>query len=612
MANKVIVYSCLSDKIRAAIEEGRSFTVMGEIIMFTSAIRTLMSRGFNVKIVDSAQEFVREDVRGVVYYILDYLTIDHVKDRVLTPQKKHRIRFFCYWGRTPAEIPWTGLEPWQICIPFPYEQKPNTFLGFLMPDLGGGQLQRGNSSGLDPSIRGYLWGKEAKYFNRPLVNELGVQFYATCVNNTSEYKNITNLGLQPRDKYLDIIRHVDYVIGFGDPVAGPTIVETLELGKILIAPRRQIPTFLHTHPNIVLSDDLGPSGIRAVIRDIEAGHKYRSFEGVAEFHLDNYKQRLEKIFPSLPERRTCIIRSNMRDNNIFHFLVLEINAFWKFVARNNRVDYYLVLEDFNPSLASHRWRREVLGSLCSGVFVYGEAMPVHIYDNAIMDMQLQAQGQLLLESKQYIDYTPDENVIALARQVKNTHLGAGWESQVPSGMLLIQRKSGTRILRDADSDESLEVTLAATCSAAGIPFRCCYFEDMTFSEQLRAVHEAKWIVAAHGAAETNIIFAARGATLIEVNMRPHWYCDPVCDPHFSGRIGFDVACKGKLTYWPTYHKADYHNLAKLCGIGYKEVDPVRYGGKFVDRNPISKEFLYVRCADILRHYEGGVAGGVDN
>ena len=603
MANKVIVYSCLSDKIRAALDEGRSFAVMGEIIMFTSAIKVLRDRGFNVSIVSSPAEFIKEDSRGVVYYILDYLTIDHVKHIVLTPQKSHRVRFFCYWGRTPEEIPWAGLKPHQICIPFPYHNKPNTFLGFLMPDLS----ERGGDTGstqLNPTIRGYLWGKESKYINTGLIRQLGdagVQFYSTQVDKPvgSIGDGITNLGLLPRAEYLRLLHHVDYVIGFGDPIAGPTIIETLELGKILIAPRKQIPNFLHSHPNIVLSDDMSAADILNVIRDIEAGHKFKSTEGVKEYHYDSYKDRVASIFPSLPSRRTCIIRSAMNDNNIFHFLVLEIKALWDFISRNNKVDYHIVLTNYDPSLPAHKWRRSLIEAICTKVYAIDETMPVATFDNAIMDIPLQIKGTMI-ESFKYINYEPNTSLIEMIRRIKTYHLNVGWEADACEGVLLIQRKSGTRILHDSATDLPIETALEPMCREAGVPFKCCYFEEMTFYEQLVAMHRAKWIVAAHGAAETNLIFAGRGATLVEINMRPHWYCDPVCDAHFNKTLRIDQKCKGGLKYHPTYHKADYHNLAKSCGIHYIEIDPISYKGTFIDRNPISKQILCVDSKDVGR------------
>jgi hypothetical protein len=611
MANKVIVYSCLSDKIRDAIDNGTSFAVMGEIIMFSSAIKTLRANGFNVVIVSSIEEFIKHDVRGVVYYILDYITIEHVKRIVLTNYKIHRVRFFCYWGRTINELPWTGpsghkLQLHQVCTPFPYPNKPhNTFLGFLMPDLGGDIAP----VTLFPSIHGYIWGKEEKYFDPGLIKQLGdvgIKFYATCTNNiqlNSSYSSVTNIGILSRQHYLSVIKHIKFVLGFGDPIAGPTIVETLKLGKILIAPRKQIPPFLHRHPNVVLLDDLlagaGINGLINVIRDIEMGHKYVSTEGVPEYTNEQYAARVSAIFQRLPARRTCIIRSTIQDNNIFHFLALEIKTLWDFISRNNAVDYHVVLTHYNADSPAHRWRRALIEGLCKKV--YDEAsgsISAADYDNAIMDFNLQYKGPFL-ESFRYIDYPINNSLLEMSRHIKNYHLNVGWEADTPEGVLLIQRKVGSRLLCDAADGSPLENTLGEALKARGIPFKCCNFDTMSFYDQLRAVHSAKWIVAAHGAAETNIIFANTGATLIEINMRLHWWCDPVCTKHLSGEIPFEKKCNGGLKHHPTYHKADYHNLCKMLGCRYKEITPAGYKGRFLDTNPISKEIILVDCAQIV-------------
>jgi hypothetical protein len=589
MTDKVLLFSHLHDKIRGAIDEGKSYTVMGEIIMFTSAAAALKARGFNVKIISSPEEFIKED-RGAVYYILDYLTIDALSKYVLVPGKIHRIRLFCYWGRTQNDIPWKGptgmtISTQQICTPFPYFTKPNSFLGFVMPDLS---IRADLSQQLDSGIKGYLWGKETKYIDIGLVNYLGangVSFYSTCVTPLAGQKHVTNLGLQTRPRYLDVIAHVDYVLGFGDPIAGPTIIETLSLGKILIAPKKQVPEFLHWHPNIVLTDELGKEGILAVIRDIQAGHKYVSSEGIAEFSPQQYNARLGQIFPDIPGRKICMLRSNMNDKNIFHFLVFEIHAVIEFVAKNDRVDYVIILNHYDPSQSAHRWRKQVLEGLGIAVYAANDPVPLTVIDRIIMDIPLRIQGTMI-KSFEYVDYAPNSAIRAAAEKIKKFY-GVPCDVE-PEGVLLIQRKK-TRALVDISGGCPLEGDARA---------RCVYFEDMTFREQIEAISSAKWIIAAHGAAETNIMFAHPSATLIEVNMRPHWYCDPVCNEHYSGKLRIDQKCKGKLNTWPTYHKADYHNLAKYCGINYKEVSPVGYDGRFVDRNPISKERIIVDAREL--------------
>ena len=68
------------------------------------------------------------------------------------------------------------------------------------------------------------------------------------------------------------------------------------------------------------------------------------------------------------------------------------------------------------------------------------------------------------------------------------------------------------------------------------------------------------------------------------------------------------ACEGKLTFKPEFHKADYHNLCKLLGKPYREVQCVDYGGGFLNRNPVSRQSLFVDGRSLVRLlWELGVA-----
>jgi hypothetical protein len=291
----------------------------------------------------------------------------------------------------------------------------------------------------------------------------------------------------------------------------------------------------------------------------------------------------------------------MRDNNIFHFLVFEIKALWDFISKNRRVDYVVFLLDYDEASAAHRWRRGLIERLGAKVYSPRDAVDATIFDYAIMDIPLRVAAPMI-KSFEYVTYGGEGQALCdYISGEPSAQINPSASRQNSAGVLLIQRR-GTRVLCCAgDTTAGLEVELEPLCRGRGIPFRCAYFEELTLTEQVDAMQSARWIVAAHGAAETNIIFCRRGTKLIEVNMRPHWYCDPVCDAHFSGKIEAHTACKGKLTTWPTYHKADYHNLAGYCGISYAEVDPIGYEGGFADRNPISKRRILVSATDIMKH-----------
>jgi hypothetical protein len=112
-------------------------------------------------------------------------------------------------------------------------------------------------------------------------------------------------------------------------------------------------------------------------------------------------------------------------------------------------------------------------------------------------------------------------------------------------------------------------------------------------EQYDICSDAALFICGHGAGCTNLIFTPKNCPLIEINFRNHWYCDPVCEDHYNGTISINEKCNGKLCYREYFHKADYHNLCHLIDKKYLEVEAVEYGGRFLSKNPISKQRIYI-------------------
>ena len=192
----------------------------------------------------------------------------------------------------------------------------------------------------------------------------------------------------------------------------------------------------------------------------------------------------------------------------------------------------------------------------------------------------------------FMDYAPNSYLINLVGR-----LGVKGEGKY---ILLNQRKLDDRYLYDC-SGMSLQEYLSG--EDLGMEFRYCSFDEMSVEEQYEICSGAAIFIGAHGAGNTNMIFTPSNCRLLEINLRLHWYCDPVCKDHLENRISINSRCNGRLTYCSEYHKADYHNLCKLLGRGYNEITPVRYGGGFNSDNPISRQSIYIdgkRLVELLR------------
>jgi hypothetical protein len=188
----------------------------------------------------------------------------------------------------------------------------------------------------------------------------------------------------------------------------------------------------------------------------------------------------------------------------------------------------------------------------------------------------------------FIKYQKSDLLIKIIKNLIPTNSG--------KYILINQRKLNNRYLYDYETKQGLDKILRTT--QFKIPIKTCCFDEMSIQEQYNICSGAKVFISMHGAACTNLIFTPQDVIFIEINFRTNWYCDPVCDDHFNCKIGINDKCNGKLLY-PNYHKADYHNLAYLLGRTYFEINPISYGGKFIDRNPISKENIYVNTKEII-------------
>jgi hypothetical protein len=129
-----------------------------------------------------------------------------------------------------------------------------------------------------------------------------------------------------------------------------------------------------------------------------------------------------------------------------------------------------------------------------------------------------------------------------------------------------------------------------------MPIKVVNFGKMTPAEQAEACSKAKLFISAHGAGCTNLIYTPIDCPLIEINFRKNWYCDPVCDKHFSGELDINKPCGSQLKI--PFHKADYHNLCYAIGKPYYEVEALRYE-EIANRNPISKKRIYISGQELI-------------
>jgi len=129
---------------------------------------------------------------------------------------------------------------------------------------------------------GLIWGKHARFINFQLVSYLvskGLQFYSNVV-----IPGVENLGLLPRNEWCQLLHDVKFILSFGNPKYGPTILEALNYETVLFGPSEQYP---HKNPNIILthgktSDEIFDSINTTIWTDYDMS--------------DEYDKRLSSIF----------------------------------------------------------------------------------------------------------------------------------------------------------------------------------------------------------------------------------------------------------------------------------------------------------------------------
>lgn len=265
--------------------------------------------------------------------------------------------------------------------------------------------------------------------------------------------------------------------------------------------------------------------------------------------------------------------SRIPDNNIFHILY-DLYMYYDASYSDIYIYYDEQSKNIDINHPCQNWRKFILEAVFQCKVKYTNQLSVYNYPK-----------RNPFQHTRYIKYDKDNVFVEMLKHIIPT-------SDCGKYILLNQRKENNRYMYDTITGLPIHIFLEQNQNKFPIPFRFCCFDDMTPEEQYHICSEAALFISAHGAACTNMIFTPSSASLIEINFRKDWYCDPVCDQHFHNKISFDTRCNGTLLH-PGYHKADFHNLSHLLGKKYYEITPDRYTGQFRDRNPISKENIHI-------------------
>ena len=278
-----------------------------------------------------------------------------------------------------------------------------------------------------------------------------------------------------------------------------------------------------------------------------------------------------------------VLISKIPDENIYHIFVYDIIRYY--TANINTI--IITDGNMNKNSKCQLWR----------IFVFEKLYPnVNIqFIHSINEVSKKTYNGFSEEQVLKINDPLDSHLCEIINKINSKCKG--------EYILINQRNYNNRYLFDFETQLPLQDYLLT--KQFKYPVKACCFDTMTPQEQYDICSKAKIFISAHGAGCTNLIFTPIDCPLIEINFRKHWYCDNVCDDHFFGKISINEKCNGTLNYLPHFHKLYFCNMSYLINKKYTEIEAVCYGGKFTNRNPISKQQIYIdgeKLSKIIEEY----------
>ena len=288
------------------------------------------------------------------------------------------------------------------------------------------------------------------------------------------------------------------------------------------------------------------------------GYSYSIFINIKRYkYIDMQKQ----------QRPTLYIDTNW-DKNIWHMYMMEILEIGRLMSKNKTVDH-LLLTNYNESSSVDVWRTHVLQYLVNNIYV-SQRLTTGKKNSIVKELPREMiffQPEMLKIHFQWYDcwtptnYTINEDVVQFLDTLK-ARMNIQCELK---HIKFINRKSSRQVF-DSVTYEPIETELIKY----GV--QCAYFEDLHPRDQIEFVKDARILIAPHGAGLTNLIFTHNDCIVCELNLRKHWFCNPICEKHKTGQLKIEEDCgKG-----PKFSKYDFNNMCKLLGRQYYELMPDKY------------------------------------
>jgi hypothetical protein len=305
---------------------------MGELVMLRSLVEGLRRIGARVSSIGSLRRFAAHRARHAwdrvargrrPLYFLDPVTLELAsRYRLLGAGDAPRVLLLDWFGTPPslvsAALP--ALTAARYLVPYPDEGGWNTFLGFALGDRIAPVADR-------PARRGLIWGKEPRYVRGAAAAAIArlasvCELHATIADadqGSTDHlpTSVVNHGVLDQAAWRSLLRESSFVVGLGDPIAGPTALEALAEGCAYLNPCFSPPRLVNgvaelaiasQHPyaarigapfvfDVSLSDP--ESFVRAAEASFDAEPRRARIEqlrrGLAPFRREAYESRLRAL-----------------------------------------------------------------------------------------------------------------------------------------------------------------------------------------------------------------------------------------------------------------------------------------------------------------------------
>jgi hypothetical protein len=224
-------------------------------------------------------------------------------------KEKHKYRLLEFWG-TPYEQT-KDVEDLHVKQYYtPYNNIYNYFLGFVIqspPEYVLPAWKRYREKRPPGKYSFLLWGKLLRYFDDrawKLVQSIQKKYpelYAVATISDADSAKlpsyITNHGIIDSNAWKKLLAESVFIIGFGDPVMGPTVLEAIAAGCVYLNPKYSTPKILHMNRRMPL-DSQHPQA-----RDLYGGEPY-----VYDINLDDVQDVLNAVGRVLQNHDSGLIR----------------------------------------------------------------------------------------------------------------------------------------------------------------------------------------------------------------------------------------------------------------------------------------------------------------